>query len=101
MEALRARHEKTDWNQVQQQIERHIAAVADYGYCVVRGEWHPTLSAVGVPLVIPARNLTLVLSAGGPAQLLGQAELDELGAALRSVAREIEREAGGGSMNIA
>ena len=100
MEALRARHEKTDWKQVQQQIERDIAAVADHGYCVVRGEWHPTLNAVGVPLVIPARNLTLVLSAGGPAQLLGHAELDELGVALRNVAREIEREAGGGQIDV-
>jgi DNA-binding IclR family transcriptional regulator len=95
MEALAARDKPQDWALERAHIDRDIAAVADHGYCIVTGEWHPTLNAVGVPLVVPARHLTLVLSAGGPPQLLGEAELHELGAALRDVARQIEREAGG------
>jgi DNA-binding IclR family transcriptional regulator len=99
MQALEGRHQKGDWKVVRAHIERDIAAVNAHGYCTVRGEWHPTLNAVGVPLLLSARHLTLVLSAGGPSQLLGEAELDELGVALRDVARQIEREAGGSSMS--
>lgn len=100
MAALEARHRTEDWPLVRSQIERDIAAVADHGYCTVIGEWHPTLNAVGVTLQIPARHLTLVLSAGGPSQLLDQAQLDELGADLLEVARTIEREAGGGALDM-
>jgi DNA-binding IclR family transcriptional regulator len=96
IDALRDHHDpkRGEWHIVQAHIERDIQAIADHGYCVVMGEWHESLNAVAVPVRVPARHLYLVLSAGGPAQLLSKGDLNALGVSLCGVAREIERRAG-------
>jgi DNA-binding IclR family transcriptional regulator len=96
IDRLRDHHDtkKGEWRIIQAHIERDIQAVTDRGYCVVKGEWHESLNAVAVPIRVPARHLYLVLSAGGPAQLLSEQDLDTIGVSLCDAAREIERRAG-------
>lgn len=98
MEALERRHERGDWSALKLQMERNIEATRDHGYCTVVGEWRANLNAAAAPVRVPAWNLYLAISAGGPAQLLDQTQLEELGAALSEAARSIEREAGSSSL---
>jgi DNA-binding IclR family transcriptional regulator len=96
IDRIQAHHDpqKGEWATIAAHIERDVQAVSVHGYCIVMGEWHASVNAVAAPIRVPARQLYLVLSAGGPAQLLPREELDALGTSLREAAQEIERQAG-------
>jgi DNA-binding IclR family transcriptional regulator len=75
-------------------IQRDIRTIEKKGYCVVLGEWTPSISGVAAPIVVDDDGLVLSMSAGGPAKLLPASLLEELGIMLRDVRRDLERAVG-------
>ena len=93
MGELRAYH-GDEFATIEKRILRDIAHVARRGYCIVRGEWNATMSAVACPIVVADGGLVLAMSAGGPSQLLTAPTLEALGRALCQIRTEIERAVG-------
>ncbi|TXL71367.1 IclR family transcriptional regulator [Vineibacter terrae] len=87
-------HYAGDWATIGPRIQRDIRTIERKGYCVVLGEWTPSISGVAVPIVVDDDGLVLSMSAGGPAKLLSADLLEELGIMLRDVRRELERAVG-------
>lgn len=97
--SAKVHYSEAEWAEILALIEYDMAHIAEHGYCIAAGAWQPSVHAIGVPLAIPARNLTLVITASGPPQFLDRSIMDELGRSLRDTAHQIEREAGGLSNN--
>jgi DNA-binding IclR family transcriptional regulator len=87
-------HYAEDWPTIGARIQRDIRTIEKKGYCVVLGEWTPSISGVAVPIVVDDDGLVLSMSAGGPSKLLSADLLEELGVMMRGVRRDIERAIG-------
>lgn len=87
-------HYADDWPTIGASIQRDIKTIEKKGYCVVLGEWTPSISGVAVPIVVDDNGLVLSMSAGGPTKLLSASLLEELGGMMRDVRRDLERAVG-------
>lgn len=84
-------HHGERWETLAPAMARGLEEYRRNGFCIVIGEWEPTVSAVAVPLSLRGGSEMLVLSCGGPALRLTQPVLEqELGPRLRELATSLK-----------
>lgn len=94
---LRKLQSPEDWDKSRVGIERAMKSLESDGYCSSAGEWRDEINAVAVPLRLPDGSV-YAINAGGPAYLVPEELLPEIGRRLREIAAEIEKAMGGTSL---
>lgn len=70
-------------------LRRELAAIRDQGHCFSRGEWHPDISSVAVPVVNRRGRVTSALMVSGPTSRVTEAKLPAFLRALTWGAAEV------------
>ncbi|ACL55271.1 IclR family transcriptional regulator [Methylobacterium nodulans] len=74
VERLRA-ESGADWPRLEATMARCAAEVADHGFCVGIGIWHPEINAVAAPVHSPGTRGLFAINVSGPAFLMTEAVL--------------------------
>jgi DNA-binding IclR family transcriptional regulator len=90
-----AKQHGDEWPTVRRAVERSIRDVADRGFCVSVGEWQKDINGAGAPVRAPGAMSAYGIAIGGPAYLLPEEQLIELGPLLAKAADEITGALGG------
>lgn len=86
-----ARREGERWPNVRAGIEQAVGDLAKRGYTLSAGEWHPDVSAVGVPLIAPDGTGVFAFNCGAPAFQLTRERLEaDVGPRLVNMVRNVE-----------
>ena len=86
-----ARREADNWPRIRAGIERAVEDLKTRGFTFSIGEWHPDVSAVGVPIVPADRSGLFAINCGAPAFQISREQLEtDLGPRLVNLARNVE-----------
>src|SRR5580704_9133075 len=86
-----ARREGERWPKIRAGIEQAVKDLARRGFTVSAGEWHPDVSAVGVPLIAPDGTGVFAFNCGAPAFQLTRERLEsDVGPRLVNLVRNVE-----------
>ena len=79
-----------NWTSVKARIEQGLADIADYGFCLSIGEWHPEINVVAAPLRYEPSGDVYAINCGGPASIVTPKRLEtRFGPRLVEIASEI------------
>lgn len=86
-----ARREGDRWPKVRAGIEQAVKDLAKRGFTMSTGEWHPDVSAVGVPLIAPDGTGVFAFNCGAPAFQFTRERLEgDIGPRLVNLVRNVE-----------
>jgi DNA-binding IclR family transcriptional regulator len=86
-----ARREGERWPKIRAGIEQAVKDLARRGFTVSAGEWHPDVSAVGVPLIAPDGTGIFAFNCGAPAFQFTRERLEsDVGPRLVNLVRNVE-----------
>jgi DNA-binding IclR family transcriptional regulator len=86
-----ARREGERWPKIRAGIEQAVKDLARRGFTVSAGDWHPDVSAVGVPLIAPDGTGVFAFNCGAPAFQLTRERLEsDVGPRLVNLVRNVE-----------
>lgn len=86
-----ARREGDNWPRIRAGIERAVEDLKTRGFTFSVGEWHPDVSAVGVPIVPADRSGLFAINCGAPAFQISRQQLEtDFGPRLVNLARNVE-----------
>jgi DNA-binding IclR family transcriptional regulator len=86
-----ARREGAQWPKIRAGIEQAVKDLQTRGFTLSIGEWHPDISAVGVPIVPADRSGLFAFNCGAPAFQITRERLEnDLGPRLLNMTRNVE-----------
>jgi DNA-binding IclR family transcriptional regulator len=86
-----ARREGAQWPKMRAGIERAVSDLSTRGFTLSIGEWHPDVSAVGVPIVPADRSGLFAFNCGAPAFQITRERLEnDVGPRLVNMVRNVE-----------
>lgn len=84
-----------DWDACGGRLQQAYADIDATGFCVVAGEWRPTLAAVAVPMKAQVSGMHLAFNVTVPTYATDQAKLiEDLGPRLVELVRHVEQRLG-------